>query len=74
MLYSTQVTQHERGWTRKQWDKYGLSTKTPGPIKDFVYHNLVANWLDNHSDDREKYLKKEIGFRYYDVLKKAENK
>lgn len=72
MLYSTQVTIYERGYTCKEWEKYGLSVKFERPISEFREHNLVTNWLDSHPEDAEKYLQKISGYRYLDILSKAE--
>lgn len=71
-MYSTQITTHERAYTTKKWEKYRLSCKTLRPIKSCIEHNLVADYLDAHPDIADKYLKKVIGFGYYNILRIAE--
>lgn len=72
MFYEDNISLHEKRWTTRRWEKYGLSTKTPAPIDTFKEHNLVCDFLERHPEIEEKYLRKEDGFRVLDILSLAQ--
>lgn len=81
IAYRKKINLHEYGTTTELWDKYGLSVKNwnktvivDGKINQNHPHNLVANFLEENQEIKIKYLNKQQGFSYLDILNKIENK
>ena len=64
-------------YTKPLWLNYGLaiadSVDEDDRVRVTAAHDLVANYLNDHSETREQYTADQSGkMKYYDVLRLAE--